>query len=81
MDVPTVQVLFSRTHDRSIYPYSFPISSAVLSPPSATEGDILIHRDKVAQARGKLLSWIANEALDGDLHVAEWVLLTICSKV
>ncbi|KAJ3539106.1 hypothetical protein NMY22_g4880 [Coprinellus aureogranulatus] len=64
--VPTVHVLFARKIAPTIVPRTFPETS--FSSP-------------VQSVREQLVSWIANEALAGDKLAAEWVLLSIISKV
>ncbi|KAI0781236.1 mini-chromosome maintenance replisome factor-domain-containing protein [Trametes elegans] len=81
-DAPTLHVLFSRRHTPALLSRPFPRlarsppdihNSIVDSPPSVT--------DDHAQVRDELIKWIATEALAGDQVAAEWVVLSMISRV
>ena len=63
--VPTLHVLYSKQHSPILVPHVYRDS---------TPGD-------VSSIRRALIDWIAEEALAGDKHAAEWVLLTILGRV
>jgi hypothetical protein len=66
LSVPTLHVLFAKSLSTTVLPRVFPDTS-ILSG--------------VRQLRGELIHWIADEALEGDLVAAEWVLLAALSRV
>ncbi|CCM03825.1 uncharacterized protein FIBRA_05974 [Fibroporia radiculosa] len=68
-EVPTLHVLFIRSHPHSLISRPYP---CVLQEPPALY---------TAQLRDDLLTWIAEEALDGDRDAAEWVLLACIARV
>jgi len=66
LSVPTLHVLFAKSLSTTVLPRVFPDTSILSS---------------VRQLRGELIHWIADEALEGDLVAAEWVLLAAISRV
>ncbi|KAF9532404.1 putative alanine racemase-domain-containing protein [Crepidotus variabilis] len=64
--VPTLHVLFKNPLQRTIIPRSFPEASL---------------KSSIQTVRKDLIQWIACEALDGDVIVAELILLTLLTKV
>ncbi|TFK86067.1 hypothetical protein K466DRAFT_551065 [Polyporus arcularius HHB13444] len=83
-EVPTLHVLFTKSHTPNLLPRPFPR----LSRPAGKD-----HHDSIlgetanpvaqdtADTRRELISWIAEEALAEDLQAAEWVLLSCIARV
>ncbi|TEB36041.1 hypothetical protein FA13DRAFT_1762243 [Coprinellus micaceus] len=64
--VPTIHLLFARKIAPTLVPRAFPDSS---------------FESPVQEVREQLVAWIADEALAGDKLAAEWVLISLVSKV
>ncbi|KIO34406.1 hypothetical protein M407DRAFT_16929 [Tulasnella calospora MUT 4182] len=82
--VPTLHVLFTRSAPRTIVSgYEFPME--VVSTATTENADVVQNiesaRREIAELRGELVSWMAEEALGGDREAAEWVLLVATSRV
>ncbi|KAI0747846.1 mini-chromosome maintenance replisome factor-domain-containing protein [Daedaleopsis nitida] len=83
-EVPTLHVLFSKTHASGVLPRTFPriarrASSNHTEIPSGDLETPIVHDN--AQLRSELIDWIAEEALGGDRQAAEWVLFSCISRV
>ncbi|KAH9951487.1 mini-chromosome maintenance replisome factor-domain-containing protein [Amylocystis lapponica] len=76
VDVPTLHVLFSRTHSHGLLCRRYPRPEAPLS----TDGTSATYQTP-ARTRENLIAWIADEALGGDREAADWVLLTCIARV
>ncbi|KAI0928219.1 hypothetical protein AcW2_004299 [Taiwanofungus camphoratus] len=83
IDVPTLHVLFARTHPQTLlcrpYPY---ITAPEYDAGSSTSGSARAGTStEPARLREELISWIAEEALGGDREAAEWALLACIARV
>ncbi|KAF9073610.1 mini-chromosome maintenance replisome factor-domain-containing protein [Rhodocollybia butyracea] len=75
----TLHVLFHLREDIVQKPYQiYPLSLVDTKPESSDKKEDL---DDIKILRNELISWIADESLAGDKDAAEWVLLSIISRV
>ncbi|TBU28931.1 mini-chromosome maintenance replisome factor-domain-containing protein [Dichomitus squalens] len=83
-DAPTLHVLFTKSHAPNVVPRPFPRVSrsnrdGVLL--SISSNSPATPAEDTAQIREELIAWIADEALGGDRHAAEWILLSCIARV
>ncbi|KAI0085418.1 mini-chromosome maintenance replisome factor-domain-containing protein [Irpex rosettiformis] len=68
LDVPTLHVFFARHHPHSAITRAYPF---------VTRSE----ESTAIKTRERLIKWIADQSLGGDVEAAEWVLLTIIARV
>ncbi|KAG8863079.1 hypothetical protein FRB96_009259 [Tulasnella sp. 330] len=79
--VPTINVIFTRQHPKTIAPFVYPLR---LSTPSDEVYQASGHQsnsDSVSNDRAELVAWVAEEALGGDQLAAEWALIVAVARV